>query len=200
MSRKRREVARARAADLWQAEQIVEAIEEAAEAAQAERNFVMTSTPEDAILMPKLNRSGGEQVIVWHQPSGKYLPLWTARSLDKAAVNDMVYPDAAPGGEAHLRALGVEEPGEGDCGDCGEADRALVIPRIRRRDKALAVAQGVLARDEEPEEPEPEDQDEEAAGADEDEEAAIGQILAAVERLDAETRPARSDARRAADV
>jgi hypothetical protein len=118
---KRRQAAKLRARELREAAEVVEAMEAAAEAAVAEKGFEVMNRSDDAVVNPTL-KGQNEQAIVWHPRYG-YMPIWQARSLDKAAINDATYPAAAPSDAS------CEEPG------------------AERRDKALDVAKALVARD-----------------------------------------------------
>lgn len=79
-----------------------------------------------------------DERIVWHAELG-YVPEWTAKTFDKAKINDRVYPDAAsdePGNEARVKwaekrereemNLDAPEPGadcKDCCGDCSEGEK-----------------------------------------------------------------------------
>jgi hypothetical protein len=149
----------------------------------------------DDLLTPQGPSVDGTEVMVWHQPSGKMLPLWTARSLDKAALNDAAYPSSPPFGvhpdavadaavdnnemtrvaeakerEAmHLDPLPDEPSQGGDCGDdCGDDCHESGNEPEKRDDGKLAKARGLAAKRDEGERSEPEEPPREEASEDED--------------------------------
>jgi hypothetical protein len=164
MSMKRRRNARRRAQELREAAAAVEMVEAAAEAAIAEQNLQVVNRSDD--VMPKKNASSSSsgESIVWHPTLG-YTPEWTAKAYDKAKINGMIYPDAAPdparwAGEVHDRDMGLDAPldkskelrnGGEDCQDCG-GDDAGGLPGADPLDPAAtgmglpAMASGVHPR------------------------------------------------------
>jgi hypothetical protein len=171
-----------------------------AEAAEKREGMEMMNRSDDGVdtLMPRGPSVDGTEVMVWHEPSGQMLPLWTARSLDKAALNDANYPSAPPFGvhpdavvaatanpprvryaeqkeEAGMRqGEGGSENGSEDCGDdCNEG----------RTDKAMAVARGVVKRDQEPPEDDPEDDPDLEEDEPDLEEAILVKVLECMQRF-----------------
>jgi hypothetical protein len=162
------------------------------------RSDDMADNTADNQLMPRGPSVGDQEVLVWHEPSGQMLPLWTARSLDKAALNDAKYPSAPPFGvhpdavvaapvnpprvrDAEQKEEAEMRQGSGrsqDCGDCGDDCGNEGRGEERRKDAgSLKMAKAVAGRGDQ--EPEPDLEEEES----DPEEEVLQQVLACMERF-----------------
>jgi hypothetical protein len=105
---------------------------------EIERNEAMmqTSRTDDAILNQMLN--GNDDTAIVYHPRAGWVPLWTARALDKSAINDAEYPppphgvEPAPDAERVAAMFGPIVRNGGDCSDGEERDlRALDLDERR---------------------------------------------------------------------